>query len=386
MPFSRTPPLLEDDKDDEPCAVLARHIPKQAHAVVFGSETASATLNTASETAMLRRIPALSIYIISTNLEHESGLEFLFKDVATRMCRLQSTDFFTKEQGIYDGMGVDRAAALAAASEIYRPPVMVMDGGTAWTYTAMGRDNKVIGGGISLGLKARFQALSDYCGDLPNIQYQEFCEAINEIKKTKKPMPTFAGDTKTAMLTTACSEICSQTQYIVKQFLAAVKTEDKGDYLDSTIGEMDVDKKANEPTIAVTGGDANFLGDILEGIEIVERESGNSMPSDGFQIRNSKHLCHYGIGFLLKNRLKNMTISKDDELRQSLIGQRVAKMFENQPDFDGDYVYRGSIVSIRPGKVLEEDLFSVRYDDGDMEQMELLEIYGESLNLDHAFS
>lgn len=360
----RTPPLHQDEKHDDPCQVLARHLPKQAHAIVFGDEAIQPSKKSATAAAAMRRIPAISIYIVSTNKEHESAIKFLFQDVTSRIFRLQATDFFSKEQGAYEGMGVDRVAALKAANSLFGAPVMVMDAGTAWTYTVLDANEKILGGGISPGLAARFRSLSDYCGDLPSVNFENYQKAIREAKESKTPIPTFASDTNTAMISAVFSEISGQCRNLAKQFLDAVK----------------VDGESKKPTIALTGGDSLFLEDLLKEDQsgIVANEPGASLPSNDYGLHHMKHLCHYGIGDLLKTQVEKVKDdTPEDHLRQMLTGQRVAKNFD-MADADGDFVFRGSIISIKVDeKDSYNDLYFVRYDDGDTEDFDIVEVHGK---------
>ena len=54
-------------------------------------------------------------------------------------------------QGVYSTMGLDRIATLWGAGQTYGWPTLVIDGGTALTFTA-GAEKTFIGGAILLGL------------------------------------------------------------------------------------------------------------------------------------------------------------------------------------------------------------------------------------------
>jgi pantothenate kinase type III len=383
--FVRTPPLHNDERQDDPCAVLARHLPKQAHAMIFGGESATPSKKNASDVSSKRRIAAMSVYIVSTNKEHESGLSFLFQDIKLRIFKLQATDFFSKEDGAYEGIGVDRVAALLAATTLNQErPVMVFDAGTAWTYTILDRQRKIMGGGISLGVQARFRAMADYCGELPIIEYAEYQEAVTKTLESKKPFPTFAKDTKGAMMTTVFSEIANQCRSLVKQFLEVVKEEkvvdNDGENKENTGEPVPPVKK---PTIVVTGGDSLFLKTLFENDQhnLVAGEPGTSLPVEEFELSNMKHLVHHGIAQLLSQKVDiTPSENEEDKLREFMLGHRVAQNFEVADD-DGEFVYRGSVMSIKKDeKDFEEDLFVIKYDDGDAEQMDFKQVHGTSLS------
>lgn len=69
-------------------------------------------------------------------------------------------------QGLYPTLGIDRALALWGAIQTVGSPVLVIDSGTALTFTGVDRD-RLIGGAILPGLKLQFQALSQGTAALP---------------------------------------------------------------------------------------------------------------------------------------------------------------------------------------------------------------------------
>jgi pantothenate kinase type III len=380
----RTPPLHNDERQDDPCAVLARHLPKQAHTMIFGGETTTPSKKNASDVSSKRRIAAMSVFVVSTNKEHETGLSFLFQDIKVRMFKLCATDFFSKEDGVYEGMGADRVAALLAAATLNPDaPVMMFDAGTAWTYTALDRQRKIMGGGISPGVAARFRAMADYCGDLPIIEYEEYQQVVSKVLESKKQFPTFARDTKGAMMTTVFSEIANQCRSLVKQFLEAVKEEKKVDNGENKENTGEPAPPVKKPTIVVTGGDSLFITTLLEEAQpkLVAGEPGTSLPIEEFELSNMKHLIHHGVAQLLSQKVDaTPSDNPDDQLRESILGHRVAQNFEVADD-DGDFVYRGSVMSIKKDDYdFNEDLFVIKYDDGDGEQMDLKQLHGTSLS------
>lgn len=356
----RTLPLDRKEREGDPCDALARHLPAQAHTIIFGQPSAEATKTNAALTAAQRKVPPLSVYIVSTNLEHESAVCFLFQEIPSNIYKFEAQQFFTKEEGAYEGIGVDRVAALYACKQQFSGrPVLAFDAGTAWTYTALNASGVILGGGIAPGVGARFRAMGDFCGNLPVIDHKIYHAVLKEKLKNEKSFPIFAKDTKTAMMTTVFSEIANQCRYIVKHFLEQCQ---------------DCPPKSL-PVIAVAGGDAPFLQKVLQDdfSGVVAKEPGSDMPVNRFEVHEMKHLVHYGIGKFLANQ-KETTLSADDQMRESLKGIRVAKEFP-VPDYDGDSTYRGSVISIKVGASLIDDLFMIRYDDGDEEQLELNELY-----------
>ncbi|MEM8637849.1 MAG: type III pantothenate kinase [Cyanobacteria bacterium P01_G01_bin.54] len=71
--------------------------------------------------------------------------------------------------GQYPTLGCDRAIAAYGAIQRYGAPVLVMDGGTAWTFTAINAEAVLIGGAILPGLALQYQSLHQGTGALPHL-------------------------------------------------------------------------------------------------------------------------------------------------------------------------------------------------------------------------
>lgn len=72
--------------------------------------------------------------------------------------------------GIYDTMGVDRILALWGAGCRYQFPCLVIDSGTALTFTGADETPKLIGGAILAGVRLQLQALFLNTAALPEIE------------------------------------------------------------------------------------------------------------------------------------------------------------------------------------------------------------------------
>lgn len=71
--------------------------------------------------------------------------------------------------GKYATLGCDRALAAYGAIQQYGAPVLVVDGGTAWTFTAIDAHQTLIGGAILPGLALQYQSLSQGTAALPQL-------------------------------------------------------------------------------------------------------------------------------------------------------------------------------------------------------------------------
>lgn len=76
-------------------------------------------------------------------------------------------------ENLYPTLGIDRALAVWGAGEKYGFPCLVIDGGTALTFSAVDGDRRFIGGAILPGLGLQFRTLSQGTAELPKIDLPE---------------------------------------------------------------------------------------------------------------------------------------------------------------------------------------------------------------------
>ena len=74
-----------------------------------------------------------------------------------------------KLKNIYATMGIDRALAAWGGGETYGYPCLVIDGGTALTFTGVDKQKQLIGGAILPGLQSQLQTLNQKTAALPQI-------------------------------------------------------------------------------------------------------------------------------------------------------------------------------------------------------------------------
>ncbi|MEM9538778.1 MAG: pantothenate kinase [Cyanobacteria bacterium P01_E01_bin.42] len=72
-------------------------------------------------------------------------------------------------EGIYATMGIDRALAVYGAAKFWGLPALVIDGGTALTFTGIKEGYKLVGGAILPGLRSQFLSLSQTTAVLPDV-------------------------------------------------------------------------------------------------------------------------------------------------------------------------------------------------------------------------
>jgi len=81
-------------------------------------------------------------------------------------------------RGTYPTLGIDRAVALWSAICMVGSPVLVIDAGTALTFTGAGKDHTLVGGAILPGVRLQFQAL------------KQGTAALSPLPTSHSPFPT----------------------------------------------------------------------------------------------------------------------------------------------------------------------------------------------------
>ena len=69
----------------------------------------------------------------------------------------------------YSTLGIDRALAVYGAGEVYGYPCLVIDAGTALTFTGVDGQKALVGGAITLGLRSQFKGLHRQTAALPEV-------------------------------------------------------------------------------------------------------------------------------------------------------------------------------------------------------------------------
>ncbi|MEH1927682.1 pantothenate kinase [Nostoc sp.] len=77
-------------------------------------------------------------------------------------------------KGMYSTLGIDRALALWGAGKTWGFPMLVIDAGTALTFTAADANQCLIGGAILPGIGLQFAIISQQTGQLPLVEMQNF--------------------------------------------------------------------------------------------------------------------------------------------------------------------------------------------------------------------
>lgn len=347
---------------------------------MFGDDNVkSATKQNASRIATKRKVPSITVYILSNNATHEADIAFLFQSIPARLFKLSNTDFFTSEElGVMTSplISVGQYAAMFALKIDYGSPVLLFNGGTAVTYIAMDKESKLLGGGACPGIAIRCRTLFDYCSeDFPSISFDKYKRITNKAKSEKKPISLFSSNLEEGVIANATAEMAGQLRNIVKQFIKTV-----GPSIDTT----------EAPKVVITGEDSDT--EIL--VQLLKENCSNLVvpepdvtfpPSTKDMICVRKNMAAYGIQHILvTNKKKKAPRDPDDILRENIIGIRAAKVSQST-DLTGcntKTIQRGSIVRIIPGKIIEDDTIVLLTDEGDEVILDSVQLFGEFNTLD----
>lgn len=303
----------------------------------------------------------------------EKKICYMFRDVPAKLFKLKNTDFFSPEQGLYPTMGVDRVAALYGAKLHYGSPALVIDGGTAMTYSALDGNGHIIGGGISPGVKVRLQSLADYTGSLPDIDHRKFKSLVEGAIAAKTPLPFFAKDTEMAMISPVCAELACQLRNIIKQFVSRFQS--SSELKTAASGKATAEKSPKQKifTVIVTGGDGKFLHDLLkaDASGIISVEPDASPAPTNIDVKNVKNLVTYALGYLINEKYSQKPMNPEEKLRQTIQGLRIAA-----PAIDQNEVFsRGCVFNITPNATIEGYIFHARFDSSIQKDLTLKELY-----------
>lgn len=168
--------------------------------------------------------------------------------------------------GLYPTLGIDRALALLGAGETYGYPILVIDAGTALTFTGVNSHRHLIGGAILPGLGLQLKSLTQQTATLPSTQLP-------------LQLPTrWAVQTSTA--------IESGVLYTI---LAGIR-----DFI------TDWRRQFPESPVVLTGGDSGLLLHYLQ--TLTSSTLLNDPEAEAQKVISDSHLIFWGISFIVRLR------------------------------------------------------------------------------------
>ena len=156
------------------------------------------------------------------------------KDISSRIDLYRVNDQlpvpFNNQYASPETLGADRIGLIAAAVLHYPDKnTLVIDAGTCITYDMITEENNYLGGAIAPGLHMRYQAISHFTDQLPDLQPADY--------------PDFIGDsTVNSIHSGVINGLCREIDGVIEQY------ESRYEHL----------------TIILTGGDALFLSKRLK--------------------------------------------------------------------------------------------------------------------------
>jgi len=370
--FWRTPHLKDNDVKSDASFGLARHLPQVVSDYIFGVGCAQPSTEFAKKAGEGRS--NLKVYVVSVVKQQSELLTAMWRSVPSDIYTMKGDDFFTKEEGRYEDMGIDRLAVLFGAQDSQGAPSLVFDAGTAMTYAATNRDGHLLGGGIGPGMQAKFRSLSQGTAALPHVTHGNLLERIHDTLKKSTPLATFQKNTKDAMISDILSEYSCNTRRTICNWLNIVGKPDSKN-----------NNSNSERKVLLTGGDGEVLYQLLSkgAGGILECKSSSSYEDPllkEYSVTHQKHLVHYGIAAAIMKQHRMKLLNSQEyrdrimEENEQLIGQRVAKEDKSKNMKCGTI----SAIQVSASGVIiaKTDLLSItiQYDEGEKEDVDMKEL------------
>ena len=365
-----SPHLIDDDLDGDRAEVLSRIIPRKLQHYFFGDQGFTAEIAAAHAK---KRGHLITSYIVSSNDEQTKFVSALLGSIPMRVFRMKGGDFFSKSEGLYDTMGIDRCSCLKGSATLYGLPALVFDFGTAITYSALDSKGRIMGGGIVPGLMMRLDALNKHTSALPNITEEMFENHIKKALNEGRVLPVFSRNTEQAMIAASLDEITAHVRHVITLWLEKVGPGNS---------ELGDDTNPNRKVV-ITGGSGQIIEEMLNQGGIIESPKHLRDSGEQYEVTWDNAMLHVGIAATLLHYMKRSNDSGNgfnrhsdiDTLHLNYIGKRVAKYFEKAQD-DGNHIYRGTVNSHKEVNGLS--LFNIQYDDSDQEDVVLHELEGKA--------
>eukprot|EP00527_Entomoneis_sp_CCMP2396_P000137 CAMPEP_0198155212 /NCGR_PEP_ID=MMETSP1443-20131203/69017_1 /TAXON_ID=186043 /ORGANISM="Entomoneis sp., Strain CCMP2396" /LENGTH=635 /DNA_ID=CAMNT_0043821953 /DNA_START=179 /DNA_END=2086 /DNA_ORIENTATION=+ len=361
--FWKTTPLespLDANED-----TLSKYLPPRAYEMLggpsFKEEPTTAKL---IQHITKQRIPCFHIYMVVTNEDSFEEIPNLFANLPCRFIRMQAVDFL---EDAYVGAGADRCANLRAAKHLYGNPALVIDGGTAMTWSASDEKGQFRGGGITPGLGMKFRAMHENTGKLPFLGNYQVTERLKQCMDSEKPLDTFPTNTVDAMCVGVLRETALNLCALTKVWVDKTKTYFEQNPQPEKEGEQDEKGKTNEELhVCLTGGDAEVLEQLLMPNHSHILEVTTSDVPTGAKIVRHKNMSSHAIGHVLMEKyVSREKLSPLEVMRHDLMGLRVLN----------DTV-RGTIYDLQRGDDIAKDSCKVKYDDGSDDLVDPATLYG----------
>lgn len=285
------------------------------------------------------------------------------------------------------------------------PDVAVVDADAAsGTQIASTTSLQIVGEGRTVSITGKFRALHENTGALPEITVKQIQQFLSDLESNHGRLALLATNTQHAMLGTVLLETTLLLRSALKLWALstapAVPSQAAMPSSSTSGGGGTATKSAM--LVSITGMECDILTKLLTNSSLLEvaadpdlvwlpppnitdaseedcRQLEIRRPAGepvAVEVKTQRHLAFHGVRSVLLQHCQARTNAMTDaeRLRQLILGCRVAK------DFGKKYggVFFGQVVSVdRSGKESGvDDLYSVRFDDGDSEDYSIKELYG----------
>jgi pantothenate kinase type III len=284
----------------------------------------------------------------------------LFEGLPAVIYKLSQKDFFHRASirglSTYPTMGIDRLAALMGAIQQFpnRYSHLVIDGGTALTYTTIAKPTNQVGGGIGLGPRLKLLAMSERTGALPTLTLADMDSIFEQLQSANAKLEAICTtNTEQNMVGSVLTETTIHLCHVIQKWRESLPDEIP---------------KEQTPVVLLCGGEGLLLSMLLrpdhtniletnpevqeflasgEIIQTTEQWDGPE-TAKAFQMVHFGPVIHYGVKNILVTQQEKVRAESDvNILRDELVGQRIIV---------NDGTKRGTIVSVKRSDATTDDI------------------------------
>jgi len=388
-----------------------------------------------------QRVPAISIYCMVPNEHNnksekqkrlydlaEEHLSYMFRDIPCNFYKLKLSDMVNNTPAEDCQMiNIEQFSMLKAVDDILKDRCcLIVDGGATLKFTCTEPKPetkqearsfydtelnaiRVTRESQTTSLTSKLRIMNEKTGALPFIGTKQVQKYLQDLRENKEKIKWFHTNTVDGMMACALQETTLFLRNMVKSWALSNSKSTAKTSSDNN------NSLASVPLVCFTGMEAEILNKLLgpssdgescelegdddylwtwtkappgenlqEGSKLLQIRSKHESSVVVVEVRTERHLVHHGVQDVLSKQQQKYALENDGPvgtLQQELIGCRMAKTFESE-DGEDFTEYRGQVMSVnnsRQSKVESADdlTFMLRYDDGDIEEMTALHLYGE---------
>jgi pantothenate kinase type III len=361
------PPAAADEQETNTSPNLFDYLPENVQREICLSPPNSKPITNRVLCSLLvqRRLSVITVYLISSNADHERRTLRLFEGLPAVVYKLSQKDFLhhTSVPGLstYPTMGIDRLAALMGAIQRFphRYSHLVIDGGTALTYTTISKPTNRIGGGIGLGPRLKLLAMSQHTGALPTLTPADMESIFEQLQSADAKLEAICTtNTEQNMVGSVLTETTIHLSHVIQKWRKSLPDEIP---------------KEQTPVVLLCGGEGLLLSmllrpdhtnlletnpdihEFLASGEIIQTSEQLDGPetAKAFQMVHHGPAIHDGVKNILVSQHETVAAESDvNVLRDELVGQRIIV---------NDDTKRGTIVSVKRSDSTTDDIREDRF-------------------------